>query len=171
MKITNVHMVLMTSTYRNTERLRSYAVAVVETEDGRIGVGEPLPGVTLPTVCRETIEILKPLFIGNDAREYQKLVSHAQALVEYFDHRGMISCVLGAIDWALHDLAAQRENLPLHRFLNPQSKASVELYASTGVMAFSDEALLDEIGKRLAEGYETIKIRIGCGLAGAEASI
>ena len=35
--------------------------------------------------------------------------------------------------WALHDLAAQRENLPLHRYLNPASSPSVELYASTGI--------------------------------------
>lgn len=171
MKITDVKMVLMTSTYRTTERLRSYAIAVVETEDGRIGVGEALPGVTLPTVCREMIEVLKPLFVGADARDYNKLVSHAQALAEYFDHRGMLSCVLGAVDWALHDLAAQRENLPLHKFLNPNSKSSVELYASTGVMSFSKPALLDEVETRIAEGYQTIKVRIGCGIEGADASI
>lgn len=171
MKIIDVKTHLMTSTYRTTERLRSYAIVAVETEDGRIGVGEPLPGVTLPTVCREAIEILKPLFVGADAREYQKLVSHAQALVEYFDHRGMISCVLGALDWALHDLAAQREGLPLHRYLNPNSKASVEVYASTGVLAMSTPVLLDEVETRIAEGYRTIKIRIGCGIEGAEPSI
>jgi len=170
-KIVDIEFVLLSSPYRVPERIRSYGVVAVRTEDGRVGVGEPYAGVNMPTVCREAVEILKPMFIGKDASDFRQLIQRCQDTVEYFDHRGMIRCLIGAMDWAFHDLAAQCAGLPLHRFLNPGSRASVELYASTGLITWTIPELMDELTRRISEGYQTIKIRVGCGREDVEHAI
>lgn len=171
MKITEIDFIMLSSPYRLPDRLRSYGVATVRTEDGRIGVGEPYAGVNLPTVCREAVHILWPLFDGKDATDIATVMQQAYAVVEYYDHQGMLESLLGAIDWALHDLASQRAGLPLHRYLNPQSASDVEIYASTGIVALSHAELADEMQLRIDEGYRTIKIRVGCGREDVRAAI
>ncbi|HEX4055693.1 MAG TPA: mandelate racemase/muconate lactonizing enzyme family protein [Tepidisphaeraceae bacterium] len=171
MKIVDLDFALLSSPYCQPERWRSYGVAVVRTEDGRVGVGEPYAGVNLPVVCREAVTALRPLFIDQDATQIDALMKHAHATVEYFDHRGLVCCVLGAIDWGLHDLASQRAGLPMHRFLNPCSAAGIELYASTGVIGWSIAETVNEIHRRIAEGYRCIKIRVGCGQRDADEAI
>jgi L-alanine-DL-glutamate epimerase-like enolase superfamily enzyme len=67
MKIVELDCILLTAPHRAPDRLRSYGVVVVKTEDGRIGVGEPYAAVNMPTVCRESVRLLRELFVGQDA--------------------------------------------------------------------------------------------------------
>lgn len=171
MKIIEIDFVMLTSPYFRPGLLRSYGVATVRTEDGRVGVGEPYAGVNLPTVCREAVRTLRPLFDGKDVTDIENIMRQAYAVVEYYDHQGMLESLLGAIDWALHDLAAQRAGVPLHQYLNPQSASDIEIYASTGSTDLSHEELADEMRLRIDEGYRTIKIRVGCGREDARSAI
>ncbi|WP_432799913.1 mandelate racemase/muconate lactonizing enzyme family protein [Poriferisphaera sp. WC338] len=170
MKITDVRCILLTAPYGAGHRQtnRSYATIAIETEDGRVGLGEPYAGVNMPTVCRELILQLKPVLIGQNAESHRATLAKLSSICEYFDHRGLIYCVLGAIDWALHDLAAQRANLPLHRYLNLDSSPSVELYASAGPADDPPHQIAQDIESYKTQGFQSVKIRAGCGKYTAE---
>lgn len=162
MKIVELECVLLTSPYYEKDFLRSYGVVRIKTDDGRIGFGEPYAAVNMPTVCREAVRALRPLFMGQPVEPIESLMQNAHLTCEYFDHRGMIYCLLGAIDWALHDLAAQRAGVPLHRLLNSNSADSVALYASTGSLKWSVAQEVEHIEQRIAEGFRIAKVRVGC---------
>lgn len=142
-------------------RKRSYTIIQIETEDGRVGLGEPYAGVNAPSVCCSAVELLKHVLVGQNAYDYREIIPHLQHVCEYFDHRGFFYCVLGALDWAFHDLAAQRANLPLHRFLNPDSSSSVGLYASAGPAADPPEAVADAVAEYYHKGFRATKVRAG----------
>jgi L-alanine-DL-glutamate epimerase-like enolase superfamily enzyme len=147
MTITDVRFAIVTSPYYEPGMLRNYGVVVLRTEDGRVGLGEPYAAVNMPTVCREALRLLAPELIGKDATAIEPLLTRLHVLCEYFDHRGLIYCLLGAVEWALTDLAAQRAGLPLHRHLNPASADSVQLYASTAPATWSHRSVLDDLEK------------------------
>ncbi len=169
MKIVNVDFVMLTSPW--IKRKRSYGVVRVHTEEGRIGLGEPYCAVNMPLACREAIEVLKPQIVGQSAEDYLTLMQRLHWICEYFDHRGMIFCLLGAVDWALHDLAAQRARLPLHRMLNPDSADSVELYASTCSTFMTVPEAIEEFYRCQSLGFRTGKIRVGCAQQTVEEAI
>jgi L-alanine-DL-glutamate epimerase-like enolase superfamily enzyme len=169
MTITNVDYVLLTSPWRNSTR--SYGTVRIATEDGRVGLGEAYCGVNMPLACREAMGLMKTELIGKDAEEYEALVRHLERTVEYFDHGGMIFCLVGAVDWALHDLAAQRAELPLHRFLNPASSGALQPYASTGPGDMNVDQVAGELALRFDQGFRAAKIRVGCGQFTVEESI
>ena len=163
MRITEIDCILLTAPYGEPPVAcqRSYGVVVVGTDDGRRGYGEPYAAVNMPTVCREIVRLLQPEIVGQDAEPIDPLIDRLHNLCEYFDHRGMASCVVGAIDWALHDLAAQRAQIPLHRMLNRCSADSVALYASTNPTYWSPQRVVDEIHRVRDQGFQTTKLRAG----------
>lgn len=169
MKITDVDYVLLTSPFWRSPR--SYGTVQIFTEDGRVGMGEAYCGVNMPLACREAIGLLRAELIDQDARQLGSLVRHLELTVEYFDHGGMIFCLVGAIDWALHDLAAQRAGLPLHRLLNPDSSNSLQPYASTCSPIMPCDEAIEELHLRHAQGFRAAKIRIGCGRLTIDESI
>jgi len=163
MKITDVQCKLYTAPYADVEHPtpRSYGVVAVTTEDGLTGYGEPYAAVNMPAVFRAIVEQLTPVVLGQDATSLGPLLHHLYRTAEYFDHRGMVYCAIGAIDWALHDLAAKRKQLPLHRFLNPASSGSVQVYASAGHFTQTPEQIEQELLGYWAEGFRVTKIRAG----------
>ena len=162
MKIRDVDFLPLTSPYFEPGVFRNYGVVVVRTDEGLTGLGEPYAGVNMPTVCKEAIRLLKPQMLGADLAERDALMTKMRGICEYFDHRGMIHCLLGAVEWALCDLAAQHAKMPLHRFLNSQSKNSVELYASTGSTEWSHADVIKDLESCFERGFRAAKIRVGC---------
>jgi L-alanine-DL-glutamate epimerase-like enolase superfamily enzyme len=96
---------------------RSYGIVEIQTDDGRRGYGEPYAAVNMPSACHAAVAVLADEMVGRPA-DPATLARRLYALTEYFDHGGLVFCVVGAIEWALHDLAAQRAGQPLHRYLN-----------------------------------------------------
>lgn len=162
MKIRDVDFLPLTSPYYEPGVLRNYGVVVIRTDDGRTGLGEPYAGVNMPTVLKEALRLLKPLMVGVDLREKEALMTKMHAVCEYFDHRGMIYCLLGAVEWALWDLAAQEAKLPLHRHLHRASKNSIELYASTGPATWTHARAIEDLESCWGRGFRAAKIRVGC---------
>lgn len=163
MKIKEVECLLFTSPYKSKDKpcLRSYGVVEITTEDGLKGYGEPYAAVNIPSVFKEIIHHLKPLLIDQDAEPMAILLKKLYRICEYFDHCGMVYCSIGAIDWAMHDLAAQRAQLPLHRYLNPSSSDSIELYASAGLHTQKPNQLQKEFDNYLEKEFRKTKIRAG----------
>ncbi len=163
MKITDIRCQLYTAPYANElmPKPRSYGVVAITTEDGRTGYGEPYAAVNMPTVFREIVNQLKPLITNEDAELPDVLLQRLYRVAEYFDHRGMVYCCIGAIDWALHDLVAQRAGVPLSRFLNPTAADSVQVYASAGHFSRTPDEIEQEFCQYLAKGFRVTKIRAG----------
>jgi len=160
-KIVDIELVLLTTEFdaMGTSGRRSYGTVRISTDDELRGLGESYCMINMPLACREAVEVIKPLLLGENAESYEALVQKAHDVCEYFDHKGMVYCVIGAIDWALHDLAAQRAELPLHKFLNPGSSDSIELYASTGFATWSVDTVIEDLENCGRKGFRSAKMR------------
>ena len=115
MKITDVRALtfsaplprLMGGSGRGGPLWRKQAFLVeVETEDGRIGLGE---GLTLPAVCARMVsQVLKPLLLGQDSEAVETLWERMYFGVGYSGMRGLALEAISAVDIALWDLRGQR---------------------------------------------------------------
>ncbi len=74
--------------------------------------------------------------------------------------RGPASALVGQIDLALHDLAARREGLPLHRFLHAERDA-VKMYGSGGGTNYTWKELEQEIHLLMDAGVDCYKMKVG----------
>ena len=161
-KITDVELIPITNVYEpgwGTGK-RSYGITRVKTEDGRIGLGESYCAINMPLVCKEAMAVIRDELVGGDAEQYEDVMFRIHMICEYFDHRGMIFSLLGSVDWALHDLAAQRAGVPLHKLLNPNSSDSLEIYASTGAATWPVDQVIDDLETCMGRGFRTAKIRV-----------
>ncbi len=140
-------------------------------EDGLSGMGECWWGVSpggesgkklpansqvLPFVS--TIEnILKPLLIGEDARQiearYQQMVHYAYR----YCIEGVIGCAISGIDLALWDLAGKRLQVPIVELLGGQAKEGVRAYASFPPLK-DPELIRQETERAMAYGFQGIKL-------------
>ena len=119
-------------------RLTQLFVRVIQ-EDGLSGIGECWWGISpgaagdknfqanhqvLPMVS--TIEnILKPLLIGEDARQIE---ARFQQMVHYayrYGIEGILGCALSGIDLALWDLAGKRLQVPVVELLGGQGRIHI----------------------------------------------
>ena len=146
-------------------RRRGAMLVEITTGDGITGWGEAFgpPELTAPVVAW-----LAPLIIGQDAmaREaiwqtlYNRLRDHGQ--------RGLVVEAISAIDIALWDIAGQALGLPVHRLLGGPLRTEIEAYATGFYRRERDDHLrylTEEAGQRRAEGFRTLKLKTGWGLA------
>jgi len=75
-------------------------------------------------------------------------------------------CAHHALESALLDLAAQRAGLSLARWLHPAAAHAVPLNATLGATA--PEAAAEAARRATAEGYRTLKLKVGVGGAAAD---
>ena len=122
-----------------------FVVRLVD-EVGRTGWGEAMPLLEFGTESREDCE--RVLRAGLEARR----VSVDAPLPEHHP------AARHALEQALLDLEAQRRGLPLCRLLSEAARDEVHVNALLG--AASPEALADEARRAVAEGYETLKLKV-----------
>ncbi len=164
MIINSIDCILLTAPYAGIPGSgRSYSIIRLVTDTGLIGYGEPYAGVNMPLVVRQIVETLSPHLIGMELKPETNTLNHFRNTCEYFDHRGLVDCVWGAIDWAIHDLLAQADGQPLCRYLSEDSADSVSMYASCGPVSTPVEQVIDHLHEQHAHGFRHAKIRAGCG--------
>jgi len=74
--------------------------------------------------------------------------------------KGLTFCALSAVDIALWDLKGKILGLPLYRLLGGNNP-TVAVYASGGWTSHSEEALVEEMRGMVAQGYRTVKMKVG----------
>ena len=143
----------------------------VTTEDGLSGNGECWWGISpgaggdkdfqpnnqvLPMVS--TVEnVLKPLLIGEDARQIE---ARFQQMVHYayrYGIEGILGCALSGIDLALWDLAGKRLQVPVVELLGGQAKQGVRAYASLPPIRDPDRIRL-ETERVMSAGFQGVKL-------------
>ena len=169
MKVTNVraHTISreMQGGLRNPRSIwkkKEAVIAVVETDEGLVGVGEgwAFGHSTAPVVA--LIEDMGRHIIGLEIGLHRS-ACHSLTQVEIVAAKGGAGQhALSAIDIALWDLAAQASGQPLHRHLGA-CRDRVAVYASGGL--YGDNKSLDDLADELAgytnQGFTSVKIKVG----------
>ncbi len=159
-------------------RAASEIVVEIETEDGRIGVGE-IHGRPQAEIVR-ILEAFRPLLVGQDALDHERLhesmfrqsysrSTEGLAAADGQPHFGagvrpqMMSAVAG-VDIALWDIKGQAAGMPLWKLLGG-ARRIVPAYASGGYYGPDGDAfvdgLVDELTGYAALGFGAVKMKVG----------
>ncbi|MFL5356935.1 mandelate racemase/muconate lactonizing enzyme family protein [Archangium sp.] len=165
-----LEMVNPLKTARGTYGAREGFVVRLRDEEGRLGQGEAMPlqefGTETPSDCervlKSSLERLRnplppstPLPPGEGRGEGSEgpgldLGSVGLSL--------RTPAARHAVEQALLELQAKRQGIPLCQLLSAEARARVHVNALLG--APSPEALAQEAQRAVAEGYETLKIKV-----------
>ncbi|QMU28265.1 galactonate dehydratase [Adhaeribacter radiodurans] len=119
----------------------------IHTDAGVVGLGEPLlegRALTIQTAIKE----IEPYLIGKDPRQ---VVHHWQAIYRHAFYRGgpILTSALSGIDHALWDIKGKLLNVPVYELFGGPTRDRVRVYGRA--------SNAEDMKKRLAEGYKTIK--------------
>lgn len=140
-------------------------VVEVETEAGRVGVGECLARRGAAAYARFIDEVLAPLVVGEDLADRRRLWRRLRGVLTGRTG-GMLVEALAGIDIALWDLAGKLAGEPLHRLLGGMGRREIPAYASS-INWFDDAACEREIAAAIDAGFRSIKVKLGRPVAAA----
>lgn len=137
-------------------------VVTIRDDEGRTGYGEApqiwqVTGASIPGTRACVEELLGPLLIGADPRDYVDLIHRVRGAVAGNE------AAICAIDVALHDLAARVAGIPLVQLLGGSAPGVVE--TDVTLAAGTAEELAAAAKERAAEGFSALKAKVGTGTA------
>ncbi|MFY0576425.1 o-succinylbenzoate synthase [Cystobacter fuscus] len=134
-----------------------FVVRLVD-DAGRVGWGEAMPlaefGTETPEACERVLTALLPSL--RDAAGPPLAGPWAEGGEERFPANH--PAARHALEQACLDLLAQRRGLPLCQLLSSEARTAVHVNALLG--AASPEELAHEARRAVAEGYETLKLKV-----------
>ena len=160
-----LHTPFVTALRRTTET-KSLVVELID-EEGRCGLGEApqvwqVTGASIAGSQSCVDAVLAPLLIGRDPDEVA-ILSRAVERAVRDNHAAKM-----AIDIALHDLSARRQNLSLVRHLGG---AATSVETDVTLSAGQIEGLREAAAARVKDGFTTLKLKVGIDAAGDLARI
>ncbi len=119
----------------------------VHTDDGVIGLGEPVTEGRALTVATAVKEI-EPYLIGKDPR---RVVHHWQAIYRHAFYRGgpILTSALSGIDQALWDIKGKLLGVPVYELLGGPTRDRVRVYAHART--------IDAVRQQRAQGFTAFK--------------
>jgi L-rhamnonate dehydratase len=143
-----------------TFTFHGWLIVEVFSDDGQVGVGN---AALAPQITKQVIDLyLKPLLIGQDPWDIERLWQHMYRKTMAFGRKGIGMVAISAVDIALWDLLGKSAKQPVFRLLGGRTKARIPVYASRLYSVDLDE--LGEEAKRYKdEGYRAMKLRFGWG--------
>ncbi len=129
----------------------------IATDEGITGIGLGASGA----IIRATIEQLKPLLIGQDPLNVER-IWHALWVPKLIGRRGMTTRAISAIDIALWDIRAKVAGLPLYKLLGGYQDR-VPTYIAGGYYEEGKglRELAQEMEENVAMGATAIKMKVG----------
>ncbi|MCY3916024.1 MAG: mandelate racemase/muconate lactonizing enzyme family protein [Chloroflexi bacterium] len=103
---------------------------------------------------------LKHLLLGADANRIEAIWDRMWWRLHYVGRGGLASFAMSAVDIALWDLQAKREDLPLWKLLGGFSP-EVRAYAGGIDLQLGPGELVEQTGCNLQKGFRAIKIKVG----------
>ncbi|MBZ4398028.1 mandelate racemase/muconate lactonizing enzyme family protein [Myxococcus sp. MISCRS1] len=164
-------------TARGTYSAREGFLVRLEDEEGRVGLGEAMPlpefGTESLPVCGEVLAAwlssLEGQFLGDTVRAVEDTLSPFPPTVARGEGvrvrarhpapPGPVPAAEHALELALLDLLARRQGVPLCWLLAEEARPEVLVNALLG--GETAEALVDEARVAVAEGYGTLKLKVG----------
>lgn len=172
MKITEIVCRLLRLPTRRPQRwasltvdLGSWVVLEIRTDEGLSGWGEATAlaqwggdygryyGETPGTVRHVVEHLYGPVLLGQDPRELRERLAAMDAAIRGHHYART------AVEQALLDVTARAAGVPVYQLLGGRRRREVPVAHSIGLMPVP--AVLDELEAVLAEGVQTIKIKVG----------
>jgi len=145
-----------------TFAFHGWLVAEVFTDDGLVGLGN---AALAPQATKQVIDLyLKPLLIGQDPWDIERLWQHMYRKTMAFGRKGIGMVAISALDIALWDVLGKSAKQPVFRLLGGRTKTRIPVYASR-LYATELGKLAVEAKRYKDEGYRAMKLRFGWGPA------
>jgi L-rhamnonate dehydratase len=139
-----------------------WLVVEVFTDDGHVGLGN---AALAPQATKQVIDLyLKPLLIGQDPWDVERLWQHMYRKTMAFGRKGIGMVAISALDIALWDVLGKSAKQPIFRLLGGRTKTRIPVYASR-LYATELTVLAAEAKRYKDEGYQGMKLRFGWGPA------
>jgi L-alanine-DL-glutamate epimerase-like enolase superfamily enzyme len=143
------------ATIRRPDTGRGGLFVHIDTDEGHVGLG-----VGQGAGTRDVIHtVLKPLLIGQDVLNHERLWEEMFWRVRGFGRKGVAFCAISAIDIALWDAKAKHFGVPLYRLLGPFTE-SVPIYGSGGWTSFDEAGLVREQTGYVERGIRRVKMKV-----------
>ena len=141
---------------------REVFLVKVLTDEGLTGIGEGFALGCLDSLQTLLHETVAPLLIGEDPLLKESLWEKVYHFTYRYGRRGLLPCVLSAVDIALWDVTGKAAGLPVYRLLGG-AKSKVPAYASGGYSAQgkTPDDLAAEALRYKGMGFATMKMKIG----------
>lgn len=142
------------------------AIVEIETDEGLVGYGEGAPGILITGETLkgtiECIELMSKKLIGTDPTDLEKIHHLIGSVAAH------APSAKAAIDIACYDLLGKQAQLPLYKLLGGFAN-QVNTDFTIGI---DEPSLMAEKAKQaIAVGFDTLKIKVGTGLAADVARI
>jgi L-rhamnonate dehydratase len=145
-----------------TFTFHEWLLVEIFSDDGQIGLGN---AALAPQVTKQVIDIyLKPLLIGQDPWDVERLWQHMYRKTMAFGRKGIGMVAISAVDIALWDLMGKSAKQPVYRLLGGRTKARIPVYASR-LYSIELTELAAEAQRYKDAGYKAMKLRFGWGPA------
>ena len=155
-------------TYRSSWRRSGHGTGALQavlvelvTDDGPTGIGEaPVVWAGSAAATIALIEAVAPLVVGADPLDHDLVRRrlYAETGMAHLGTQG-ISWALSGIDTALWDLAGRIIGLPLHRLWGGAWRTRSGFHAD--LVPDAPEAMAEDAGRRVAEGFRTLYLKVG----------
>jgi L-alanine-DL-glutamate epimerase-like enolase superfamily enzyme len=143
-----------------TFTFHGWLVVEVFTDNGLLGLGN---AALAPQVTKQIIDLyLKPLLIGQDPWDIERLWQHMYRKTMAFGRKGLGMAAISAVDIALWDILGKSAKQPVYRLLGGRTKSRIPVYASRLYSVALGE-LAAEAKRYKEEGYRAMKLRFGWG--------
>ncbi len=145
-----------------TFTFHGWLVVEVFTDDGHVGLGN---AALAPLVTKQVIDLyLKPLLIGRDPWDIERLWQHMYRKTMAFGRKGIGIAAISAVDIALWDILGKSAKQPVYRLLGGRTKTRIPVYASR-LYSVELSEVAAEAKRYKGEGFQAMKLRFGWGPA------
>ncbi|MBE1584358.1 mandelate racemase/muconate lactonizing enzyme family protein [Nonomuraea angiospora] len=133
-----------------------HTLVAVHTDEGLIGIGSVF---TSEALVRGALEVLRPLLIGEEATEPERVSERLHRTTFWLGRGGTVTHTISGIDMALWDVLGQVTGQPVGRLLGGRYRERVRPYAS--LLMDRPEALAERLNLLAAQGWKAFKIGWG----------
>lgn len=133
-----------------------HTLVAVLTEDGPVGWGSVF---TSEELVRASLNVLRPLYIGENALEPERVSEKLHQHTFWQGRGGSITQTIGGIDLALWDLLGKASGQPVGRLLGGRYRDRVRPYAS--LLMREPRRMSAELLRVKAQGFRAFKIGWG----------
>ncbi|MGW0808239.1 mandelate racemase/muconate lactonizing enzyme family protein [Nonomuraea sp. NPDC002799] len=133
-----------------------HTLVAVHTDEGPIGIGSVF---TSEALVRGAIEVLRPLLVGEEATEPERVSERLHRATFWLGRGGTVTHTISGIDIALWDVLGQVTGQPVGRLLGGRYRERVRPYAS--LLMDRPEVLAERLELLAAQGWTAFKIGWG----------
>jgi D-galactarolactone cycloisomerase len=145
-------------------KFRGAAFVIIDTDEGVKGIGEGYGPETY--IVRIIVEHkFKPLLVGQDPLDVERLWRRMLMTPIYWDQKGQGVSAASGIDMALWDIAGKHYGVPVYKLLGGDARGDGKLQAYASDLFWDDtEKMVESARKFVSLGFPAMKTHLGRGL-------